>query len=109
MRGLKAPPRRMRAPDSLTRSATSSTWASDSTEQGPAMTTMSLPPMTTPFTRTSDGSRRTSLLASLKGCWTGMTDSTISTASRRRRSGRPRSSPTAATMVLNSPRMTWGA
>ena len=99
----------MRAPAALTASATSSTWASDSTEQGPAITTTALPPIATPLTKTSLGSSRTSRLASLKGCWTGITDSTVSTASSNLRSGRPRSSPTAATMVLNSPRMMWGA
>src|SRR5437762_3608615 len=41
VRGLKAPPRKTRAPAALTFAATSSTCPRDSTEHGPAITTIS--------------------------------------------------------------------
>ena len=52
-RGLKAPPRRMRAPLAATAAADASIWASVSTEHGPAMTTSSGPPTGTPPTSTT--------------------------------------------------------
>ena len=48
MRGLKAPPRRMCAPDCLTRAAVSRSCSSDSIAQGPAITTGRPLPMLTP-------------------------------------------------------------
>ena len=44
---MKAPPRRMVAPASLTALAVSRIWSSFSTEQGPAMTTTRSPPIST--------------------------------------------------------------
>ncbi len=48
MRGLNAPPRSARAPASRTATATCSIISGDSTEQGPAMTPISLPPSSPP-------------------------------------------------------------
>ena len=53
MRGLKAPPRRMRAPEAATDFATAPTCSALSTEQGPAMTMTSAPPTRTPATSTT--------------------------------------------------------
>ena len=52
VRGLNAPPRMIRAPAALTAWAVSSTCSRLSTEQGPAMTTSSLPPISTSPTLT---------------------------------------------------------
>src|SRR2546422_6656424 len=82
VRGLKAPPRKTRAPAALTFAATSSTCPRDSTEHGPAITTISLPPIRTPSTGITVASRRTSRLASLKGWRIGCTASTHSSDSR---------------------------
>ena len=108
MRGLKAPPRSTPAPAAFTRAATSSTCSRDSTEQGPAMTTIARPPMATPPTRTTLLALRTSRLASLNGCRIGVTDSTISSDSSARSRSLPRSSPTAPITVRSSPRIVCG-
>src|SRR3972149_290822 len=57
----------MLAPACLPASATSKTCASDSTEQGPAITITRWPPTVTPLTRTSLGSGRISRLPGLDG------------------------------------------
>jgi hypothetical protein len=48
VRGLKAPPRRTRAPEAETTFATVPTCSALSTEQGPAMVMTSVPPTRTP-------------------------------------------------------------
>ncbi len=53
MRGLKAPPRRIRAPERWTSRATRPTCSLVSTEQGPAITMTSGPPTSTPLTSTT--------------------------------------------------------
>ena len=52
VRGLKAPPRRMVAPASLTALAVANTCSGVSTEQGPAMIAKWPPPIFTPLTST---------------------------------------------------------
>ena len=103
VRGLKAPPRSTRAPAAFTRTATSMTWKRDSTEQGPAMTTMSRPPTATSPTITCVDCRLTSRLASLNGCRIGVTDSTHSSDSSARSRSLPRSSPMAPMTLRSSP------
>src|SRR6266571_4905747 len=77
VRGLKAPPRRIWAPAALTASADSMICCSLSTEQGPAMTMISLPPMATvSLIRMMLASFFTSLEASLYGWRMGSTLST---------------------------------
>ena len=53
MRGLKAPPRIMRAPAACTAWATRPTWSRVSTVQGPAITMTSGPPTLTPAMSTT--------------------------------------------------------
>ena len=48
LRGLNAPPRKNFAPDCDTDSAIAKIWSRDSTEQGPAMSTTSSPPIVIP-------------------------------------------------------------
>ncbi len=72
------------------------------------MTTTFRPPMVAPPTSMVVFSRRTSRLASLKGCRIGVTDSTHSSDSRARSRSLPRSSPTAPITVRNSPRIVCG-
>ena len=105
VRGLNAPPLKIRAPAALTFAATSSTCPRDCTDHGPAITTISLPPIRTPSTGITVASRRTSRLASLKGWRIGCTASTHSSDSRLLSRSLPRSSPTAPMTVRSSPRM----
>ena len=53
MRGLNAPPRRMRAPEPATDFATAATCSALSTEQGPAMAITSVAPTLTPAMSTT--------------------------------------------------------
>ena len=76
VRGLYAPPRSKRAPAAFTASADRRICCSDSTEQGPAITTISLPPIGTPATMTTLSSDLNSRLASLYGLSIGITSST---------------------------------
>ena len=108
VRGLNAPPRSTAAPAAFTRVATSSTCSRDSTEHGPAMTTIFRPPMPTLPTCTTLLALRTSRLASLNGCRIGVTDSTVSSDSSERSRSLPRSSPMAPMTVRSSPRIVWG-
>ena len=50
VRGLKAPPRSMLAPEAFAAFAISRTWSTDSTEQGPAISARLSPPTLTPDT-----------------------------------------------------------
>src|SRR2546427_664175 len=58
VRGLNAPPLKTRAPAALTFAATSNTCSRDSTEHGPAITTISVPPIPTPSTEMTVASTR---------------------------------------------------
>ena len=65
VRGLKAPPRRIAAPICFTSSATPIICSRVSTEQGPAITVICLPPTFTPHTSTMLSSGWNILLARL--------------------------------------------
>ena len=103
--GLKAPPRRRLAPDSLAAFATSSTCSKDSTEQGPAISPRCPPPIFTPDTSITESSGWNARLASLYGSWTCMTLSTLLSTSNRRGSIRV-VSPIQPMIVISVPRTT---
>src|SRR5665647_2933323 len=105
LRGLNAPPRNALAPASRTCCAASTIWCSFSTEQGPAMIGMSLPPKTTPGAIvTSVFSWRHSRDTCLYGRETWMISATPSSDSKREPSTRP-SLPTRPTVVRCAPGM----
>ena len=106
VRGLNAPPRRPTAPASFIRCAISMICSRPSTEHGPAMTGICLPPMVAPFpSGTTVLPGRPSRLARLYGLRIGTTRSTASIASKADWSLN-RSSPTTATTVRSSPTIT---
>src|SRR5690242_6002010 len=97
----------MCAPAAFTPSATALSWGCDSTEHGPAITTICGPPTGTPCTLNWVLSGCASRLASLKG-WRMRT--TLSTESRDCSASScsfARSSPTTPMIVRTSPRERW--
>ena len=83
VRGLNAPPRSIRAPDSFRYAPSDSSISRDSTAHGPAITTTPLPPISSPRSPPRTGgiamtvrSPRNSRLARLYGLPTGMASST---------------------------------
>ncbi len=98
VRGLKAPPRRTRAPAARTAAAVRTIWSSDSIVQGPAMSTTAVPPISTSPIRSTVVSRRKLRLASLKGSGMGSASATPGMA-HTSASGGSAPSPTAASTV----------
>ena len=107
MRGLKAPPRSTCAPAALTLSGHRVSWGCDSTEHGPAITTIWSPPTGTPWTLNWVLSGWASRLASLKGWRIRTTFSTESSDCSASSCSLARSSPTIPMMVRTSPRERW--
>ncbi len=113
MRGLKAPPRRSRAPQLFAATATSSICSQLSTAHGPAAITIRRPPTSTALpaspTSTTVGPGRKSRDASLKGFKTRMHSATPGSATNIPASAARLSSPTTPMMVRSSPRERCGA
>ena len=101
VRGLKAPPRRMTAPASLTEAAISMIWERHSHAHGPAIMATLLPPILTFPTFTIVSSFLSSRDASLYGLEMGTTDATPGRISTSR--GSTWAIPTAPSTVSCSP------
>ncbi len=90
MRGFQAPPRSTVAPAAFTARAASRICSRDSTEHGPAITTMRGPPSTTPSPRSMRvSSPLTSRETSFHGCETRMVSATPGKPSKRTGSSGP--------------------
>jgi hypothetical protein len=86
---LNAPPRSSFAPARATLAAMLSICSADSTAQGPAATTTSVPPIVTPLPKSStEPSGRQLREASLNGCEIGTSSSTPGAARSASSSGR---------------------
>ena len=96
----------MVAPAAFTALAVLMSCSRDSTEQGPAMTTTSSPPMQTSPTQTRVRSLRAMRLTNLNGWAMGTTVSTPGAAARASSELREPPEPTAATMARSVPRVT---
>src|SRR6266481_8937192 len=98
----------MVAPAARTALAVERICSRDSTEQGPAITTASAPPMHTSPTFTQLLPPRVSRATSLNGCAMGTTSSTPGAALSASSAERFPPEPTAATMARSAPRVTCG-
>ena len=108
MRGLNAPPRRKVAPAAFTACAASRIWSFDSTEHGPAMTAMALPPSGTPPTSMTVSSSFTSRDTSLNGWETRSASATPGIEPNRSSGSSPVTWPITATTLRSVPVIGWG-
>ena len=97
----------MRAPAAATPSAVSMICRSLSTEQGPAITMNSPPPISTPFTRMAERSFLNSRLTNLYGAEMRMALSTPGVASSDSRQAVTSPTPTTPMTTRSSPSMEW--